>query len=88
MCQRTGKQKLELSSNGSNGSFLEDLNIISFEGNPFVISCSGKYLIDALKAMSADEITFSFSGELKPLIITDANDPSITQLISPVRTYK
>lgn len=82
------KQKLELSSNGSNGSFLEDLNIISFEGNPFVISCSGKYLIDALKAMSADEITFSFSGELKPLIITDANDPSITQLISPVRTYK
>ena len=53
-----------------------------------IIAKSGKYLTDAIKAMSADEITISFSGELKPLIITDANDPSITQLISPVRTYR
>lgn len=79
---------VDITSNGTNGSSFEEINVISFEGNPFEISCSGKYLIDAIKAMSADEITISFSGELKPLIITDANDSSITQLISPVRTYR
>ncbi len=77
-----------VTSNGNNGSSFEEISVISFEGSPFEISCSGKYLTDAVKAMSADEITISFSGELKPLIITDANDGSIVQLISPVRTYK
>lgn len=82
------EKTVDVTSNGSNGSSFEEISVVSFEGNPFEISCSGKYLTDAIKAMSADEITISFSGELKPLIITDANDPSITQLISPVRTYR
>ncbi len=81
-------KNVDVTSNGSNGSSFEEINVISFEGSPIEVSCSGKYLTDAIKAMSADEITISFSGELKPLIITDSNDSSIVQLISPVRTYK
>ena len=81
-------KNIDVTSNGNNGSSFEEINVISFEGSPIEVSCSGKYLIDAIKAMSADEITISFSGELKPLIITDSNDSSLIQLISPVRTYK
>ncbi len=80
--------KVDITASGSNGSSYENINVVSFEGKPFEISCSGKYLIDALKALSADEIVMSFSGELKPLIITDKTDESVVQLISPVRTYK
>lgn len=80
--------KVEITCNGSNGHSYENISVISFQGDPLEISCSGKYLIDALKALSADEIVISFSGELKPLIVTDKTDESVIQLISPVRTYK
>jgi DNA polymerase-3 subunit beta len=52
------------------------------------ISCSGKYLQDAIKAFDADEITIDFSGELRPMVVKKENDDSLIQLISPVRTYR
>ena len=82
------EKEVIITSSGTNGSSYENVEVVSFKGEPFEVSCSGKYLIDAIKALSADEITLSFSGELKPFIIIDKNDESIIQLISPVRTYK
>ena len=81
-------KEVVVTSVGTNGSSYENVGVVSFEGEPFEVSCSGKYLIDAIKAISADEITLSFSGELKPFVVSDKNDDSIIQLISPVRTYK
>ena len=80
--------EVDITSANQFGSSYENLSVISFSGEPFEISCNGKYLQDAIKAMSTDVITISFNGELKPLIITDQNDDSIVQLISPLRTYK
>jgi len=81
--------KVDITATSSNqiGSFFESIKVISFEGEPFNISCSVKYLTEAIKALDSDNITISFSGELKPMIITGESDPSIVQLISPVRTY-
>ena len=81
-------EKIDITANNQTSSSFETIKVISFEGNPFEISCSGKYLQDAIKAFENDEITFSFSGDLKPMIITAPGDPTIIQLISPVRTYK
>ena len=81
-------KEVVVTSVGTNGSSYENVGVVSFKGEPFEVSCSGKYLIDAIKAISADEVTLSFSGELKPFVISDKNDDSIIQLISPVRTYK
>lgn len=78
---------VDFTSSDSISSFYGKISVVSFEGNPFNISCSSKYLIDAIKAINSDVITIYFSGELKPIIIKDDNDQSILQLISPVRTY-
>ena len=81
-------EKVDITANNQTSSSFETIKVNSFEGNPFEISCSGKYLQDAINSMNSDSITISFSGDLKPMIITDDNDPSIIQLVSPVRTYR
>ncbi len=79
---------INLTSSDSLSSFFGKMSVVSYTGDPLQISCSSKYLQDAIKAIAADVITLSFSGELKPIIITDDEDKSLIQLISPVRTYK
>ena len=82
-------QKLELtSSNQMMLSSFETIGVISYEGNPLEISCSGKYLQDALKAIGSDTVTINFSGEFKPMVVKHEDDDSLIQLISPVRTYR
>lgn len=81
-------QNIEISSsNQTTLSFFDEVEVISFEGEPFEISCSGKYLQDAIKAIGYDEIVIDFAGELKPMVIKKEGDDSLIQLISPVRTY-
>ncbi|MBQ0036315.1 MAG: DNA polymerase III subunit beta [Firmicutes bacterium] len=78
---------LEITAANQLSQSYEEIPVISFEGNPLEISCSGKYMIDAIKAIDSEEIIIKFSGELKPLIIIKENDENLIQLISPVRTY-
>ena len=81
-------EKIELTAtNQSLVSSFETIKVISFEGEPLEISCSGKYLQDAIKAIASDEITINFSGELKPMVVKKEGDDSLIQIISPVRTY-
>lgn len=78
---------IDLNSSNQMGSSFDQISVISYEGNPLEISCSGKYLIDAIRAIDCENVLIKFSGELKPIIITDESDDSLIQLISPVRTY-
>ena len=80
-------EKIEITSSNQIGSLYEQVAVISYIGDPIKISCSGKYLIDAIKAIGNENVLIKFSGELKPMIITAENDNSLIQLISPVRTY-
>ena len=75
-------------SNQMSLSFNEDVPVISYEGEPLEISCSGKYLQEAIKSIGSDEITIEFAGELKPMVVKKDGDNSLIQLISPVRTYR
>lgn len=81
-------EKLEMrASNQMQISSFEDIKVISYEGEPLEISCSSKYLQDAIRAIGSDEVTISFSGETRPMVIKKEGDDSLIQLISPVRTY-
>ena len=75
------------SSSQEIGSSYDSIKVISFSGEPLKISCSGKYLSDAIKAIRNDRVRLSFNGELKPIIITKPDDDTLLQLISPVRSY-
>ncbi len=79
--------KVEINSLNQAVSLNEEFDAISFEGKPIEISCSGKYLEDAIKAFKTSELTMCFSGELKPIILKSSGNDTLIQLISPVRTY-
>lgn len=79
--------KIEITSSNQIGSSFEEINVINYQGDPLEISCSGKYLQDAIKAIDKENTTIKFSGELKPMIIQDIENPGLVQLISPIRTY-
>ena len=66
----------------------EDLTAVSYEGNPLDISFSGNYVIDAARALDAENIRVRFNGDMKPFVLTnESEDQSILQLVLPVRTY-
>ena len=70
------------------GEYNESLTAVSFEGNPIDISFSGNYLLDALKALSTDNVAIRFTENMKPFVINnEGGDDTILQLVLPVRTY-
>lgn len=61
----------------------------SLEGeDDYDIAFSCKYAIDALKALHCDEVSFRFTGPMRPFLITPVEDTEVEerQLILPVRT--
>lgn len=82
-----GNSMLEISSNTPEiGHVSEEIPIESLEGEELTISFSAKYMMEALRAVDGTDITVSFTGAMRPFIIRSAEDPSILQLILPVRT--
>lgn len=69
------------------GSSMEVLNSASFTGNSLEISCNGRYVFDALKALNGGLVKFSLCGKMKPFIMQAIDDDSVLQLVLPVRTY-
>jgi DNA polymerase-3 subunit beta len=55
---------------------------VSYEGEPLDIGFNPVFLIDALKAMDAEQFTFAFKGPNKPGVMTE--DKSFTYVIMPV----
>lgn len=69
------------------GYVVEKLNEYAYEGDKLTISFSAKYLLDAIRALSSEEISLHFTGDMKPIIIKAKTNPDLIQLILPVRTY-
>lgn len=69
------------------GSSTEVLSSASFTGSSLEISCNGRYVFDAIKALSGSLVIFRLCGEMKPFIIKSVDDDNVLQLVLPVRTY-
>jgi DNA polymerase-3 subunit beta len=50
------------------------------------IALNIRLLLDVVKVIDADELTFSFNNELSPCKLTSVSDPSFTYIIMPIRT--
>lgn len=69
------------------GRVEEKLNIINNENETIKISFSSKYMMDALKAFSTENVDINFFGEVKPIILNSEEDKTLTELVLPIRTY-
>lgn len=79
--------KMFSSKNGVGESNLTMMNY-EVEGTSLKLTCNGRYLLEALRAMHAeDKIQIYFCGELGPFRIEDPNHPDQISVIVPIRSY-
>lgn len=63
------------------------MNITKDTKEEITIAFSAKYMMEALNALSTEEIEMSFVGEVKPIVIKNTKDDGLLQLVVPIRTY-
>lgn len=69
------------------GSASEKIDTFKFEGGNLQISFNSEFVLSAIRALSSEDVTFLFVGEMKPFVIKNAEDESVIQIVTPVRTY-
>ena len=63
------------------------LHLLKNNDKDITISYSAKYMLDALKTLNDDELIILMNGDSKPIILKNAKDDSLIQLILPIKTY-
>jgi DNA polymerase-3 subunit beta len=51
-----------------------------------VITLNSRYLLDALQALSGDEVLFAFNGKLEPTVIRDPKNDDYTHIVMPLKS--
>lgn len=69
------------------GNVEEKVELLEKVENNIKIAFSSKYMMDAIKVFEGKDIALKFNGEIKPIIIDDAEGSNLLQLILPIRTY-
>ena len=82
-----GSECILSSSSAEVGSSMEVLSNAEFKGDHLNVSCNGRYVFEALKALKPGEIVFHLCGEMKPFTIHTDGDDSVLMLVVPLRTY-
>ncbi len=76
-----------ISKNDQVGSANEKIQLFEYQGGRFDISFDVNYVVDAIKATQSEDVIISFAGEMSAFRVTTENDPTISQIITPVRSY-
>jgi len=50
------------------------------------ITLNSRYLLDALNALSGEEVSFSFNGKLEPTVLRDPANASYTHIVMPLKS--
>ena len=74
-------------SSDQNGNSSVMLNLFKYTGERLEISFKCEYVLSAAKALKTSEALLCFHGEMKPFVIIGKNDPSVIQLLTPVKTH-
>ena len=75
------------SSSAEIGRVEEKMPISKNNNEDIKISFSAKYMMEALKSFSTENVDIHFVGEIKPILIKSTEDETLTQLVLPIRTY-
>lgn len=69
------------------GSCKQILNGSDYQGQDLSVSYNAKLMLEALKGLrSSDEVELGFTGELRPIRISNPADPTLTMIVVPIRS--
>lgn len=69
------------------GSALETIQTFQFTGERLDVSFNSLFLVDAIKALKAEDVRLCFQGEMRPFVVVNPKNDSVVELITPMRTY-
>lgn len=69
------------------GTSEQVLKPISYQGEPLKIAFNATYVVQALKALSGDNVMLRITSAMKPSVLEGSEGANNIQLILPVRTY-
>ena len=75
---------IEITSNSEEGNVTENV-AAEVSGEDIVIGFNSKYIIDALKAVSDDEVSFEFTSPVSASLIRPVSGTAFTYLVLPVK---
>ncbi|MBO0588189.1 MULTISPECIES: DNA polymerase III subunit beta [unclassified Sporosarcina] len=73
------------SASDESGSIEETLEA-AIDGEPVKFTINALFVSDALKAFTTEEVTLHIQSNEKPIFIFSEKDPTLTQLVLPIRT--
>ncbi len=82
-----GNNLIIKSSSAEVGRVEEKMVVENKDKENIKISFSARYMMEALKSFSSDKVEIKFVGEIKPIVLKNPTDDSLTQLVLPIRTY-
>ena len=85
--ETSGNTLILRSSSAEIGRVEEKMPISKNNNEDIKISFSAKYMMEALKSFSTENVDIHFVGEVKPILIKSTEDETLTQLVLPIRTY-
>lgn len=69
------------------GSALEEIETFKYEGEPLKISFNSDFVLSAVRGLGSVDVIIKFEAVMKPFLIVDPLDDSITQIVTPVRPF-
>ena len=66
-------------------SWTDDL-FAELDGKEMKIAMNGKYILDALKALTEEKVVLSFNSSVSPFTVENEEDKRCQYLVLPVRT--
>lgn len=90
--ERTGQAKLVIGDGAivisaespDTGTAVDELEATT-DGKPITVGVCGRYLIEALTALDADEVTIGMCGELDPVMVLPVGGAKVVGVVMPVR---
>lgn len=81
--------RIKIASNVMEVGMIEEYQkIIQIDGqNDIQMTFDGRFMLDALKGIQEENVTISFGGMMKPIVIKPQHSGACLHLISPLRTY-
>ncbi len=68
------------------GSCRQSFSDVEYMGSDIVVSYNAKLMLDALKGLgNSKKVSLAFTGELRPIKITNPDDPTLTMIVVPLR---